>query len=52
MAYEWIKKLTKDADKKKKAKSADEWLDKEKIEKTQKSFSERMEELKKKLKGK
>lgn len=49
---EWIKKLTKDAEKRKKDGKAEDFLDKEKIEKTQKSFSERMEELKKKLRGK
>lgn len=51
MAYEWIKKLTKDADKKK-SKKFEDYVDKEKLKDVKESFSDRFKKLKEKLKGK
>jgi hypothetical protein len=51
--YEWIKKLTKDADKKKKGKDFGEYVDKDKFEEVKKSTKKGyFEKLKERLKGK
>lgn len=48
--YEWIKKLTKDADKQKKGKDFGEYVDKDKKEKVKESFSDRFKKLRERLK--
>ena len=52
MSYDWIKKLAEEKKKDKKGKDMSDYLDEEKMKKTKKSFSNRFEELKKKIKGK
>lgn len=47
--YEWIKKLTKDKDKKN-GKDFGEYVDEEKKEKVKKSFADRFKKLRERLK--
>ena len=48
--YEWIKKLTKDADKRKKGKKFSDYVDNDKKEKVKKSFADRFKKIKELLK--